>query len=210
MSCLPVSMAICNTFTRCSDSRNLNNSTPFPSQYNRLCNLNTNELTNSYITGTDFHLITDRNQQCPSEKQNVSTIHYSVSSNTSLSPLYQLNNVFNQVNPGEFNSMFYSPYLQNSSSLSYPPTGHDISTTNDLHNSNLFTNLTQSLNQSFIQPTTNVTLVSSSSSSSCNTTVLSTTVHISNLCNTTNSSINNVNISFPMISTNTSVNLSAT
>ncbi|KAK4470728.1 hypothetical protein MN116_006254, partial [Schistosoma mekongi] len=206
-------MNVCNTFSKSSHGSNSldfcgrNDSFTFPtytSQNSSPCNMDVNESTNSYSNERDFHFIADRNQEDHSRKQNSSIAYYSFPSSTNLSSLHQLNNVFNQVHHGDFNSVFYSPYLQNSTSFGYSITGHDIPTSIDSYNSNVLNNLTQSMNQSFNQ-STNIIPVSSS----CNTSTVDTAFSFSNLCDTAN--INNVTISFPMIPTNTSsLDLSST
>ncbi|TNN17592.1 Homeobox protein Hox-D9 [Schistosoma japonicum] len=213
LSHLRPSMNVGNTFSKTSHGSNSsdfcgrNDSSTFPmytSQNNSPCNVDANESTNSYSNERDFHFIADRNQEHHSRKQNPSIAYYSLPSSTNLSPLHHLNNVFNQVHCGDFNSMFYSPYLQNSTSFGYSITGHDIPTNNDSYNSNVLNNLTQSMNQSFNQSTNIISV-----SGSCNTSTMDTTFSFSNLCDTAN--ISNVTISFPMIPTNTSsLDLSST
>ncbi|CAH8582101.1 unnamed protein product [Schistosoma bovis] len=214
LSYLPTSMNVYNPFSKGSHNSNqLNFSesndsctfSTYTSQLNSSCNMNANETINPYLPETDFHLITDRGQDGHSIKQNPSLTQYSLPSSTNLSPLHQLNNVFNQVNHSDFNSMFYSPYLHNSNSFGHSVAGHDMLTITDSYNPNVLSNLTQSINQSFNQ-SPNITPVISSSSG---TFTMNTTIHLSNLCNTTN--INNVTLPFPMISTNThSLDLSST
>ncbi|CAI2730528.1 unnamed protein product [Schistosoma spindalis] len=212
LSYLPTSMNVYNAFSKGSHNSNQlnfsdsNDSCTFSTYTSQLssCNMNANETINSYLPETDFHLITDRGQDDHSIKQNPSLTHYSLPSSTNLSPLHQLNNVFNQVNHSDFNSMFYSPYLHNSNSFGYSIAGHDMLTITDSYNP-VLNNLTQSINQSFNQ-SPNITPVNSSSSG---TFTMNTTINLGNLCNTTN--INNVTLPFPMISTNThSLNLSST
>ncbi|CAH8515385.1 unnamed protein product [Schistosoma turkestanicum] len=219
---LSTSMNVCST-TLLKDSHNSNrlnfsdhnDSGTFPiysSQLNSSCHMNTNDAINSYLSETDVALITDHsnNQEDHSMKQNSSLKHYPLPSNTNLSPLHHLNNVFNQVNHGELSSMFYSPYLHNSNSFGYSSTGNDMLTITDSYNSNVFNNLTQSMHQSFNQSTHMTPISSSSSSSYGNTFTMNTTIHLNNLRDTT-SNINNVTIPFPMIPANTSsVDLSST
>uniref|UniRef100_A0A5K4F336 Homeobox domain-containing protein n=1 Tax=Schistosoma mansoni TaxID=6183 RepID=A0A5K4F336_SCHMA len=215
LSYLPTSMNVYSAFSKGSHNSNqLNFSdsndsctfSTYTSQLNSSCNMNTNETINSYLPETNFHLITDRSQDDNSIKQNPSLTQYSIPSSTNLSPIHHLNNVFNQVNHGDFNSMFYSPYLHNTNSFGYSIAGHDMLSITDSYNPNVLNNLTQSINQSFNQSTTNIAPVNNSSSG---TFPMNTTIHLSNLCNTTN--INNVTLPFPMISTNThSLDLSST